>query len=71
MAVDNLLKVLIYKKSLILQLLALQSLKKKLQKRKRLWIRRIDLEKLQKGEFHLLVREMMLYDHEIFLNVSG
>ena len=71
MAVDNLLKVLIYKKSLILQLLALQSLKKKLQKRKRLWIRRIDLEKLQKGEFHLLVREMMLFDHEIFLNVSG
>ena len=71
MTVDNLLKVLIYKKSLILQLLALQSLKKKLQKRKRLWIRRIDLEKLQKGEFHLLVREMMLFDHEIFLNVSG
>ena len=69
MAVDNLSKVLIYRKSLILKLLAMQSLKQKSQKRKRVWMRRIYLERQQKGEFHLLVREMMLFDH-IFLNVS-
>ena len=66
MAVDNLSKVLIYRKSLILKLLAMQSLKQKSQKRKRFWMRRIYLERQQKGEFHLLVREMMLFDHEYF-----
>ena len=66
MAVDNLSKVLIYRKSLILKLLALQSLKQKSQKRKRFWMRRIYLGRQQKGEFHLLVREMMLFDHEYF-----
>ena len=66
MAVDNLSKVLIYRKSLILKLLALQSLKQKSQKRKRFWMRRIYLERQQKGEFHLVVREMMLFDHEYF-----
>ena len=64
MAVDNLSKVLIYRKSLILKLLALQSLKQKSQKRKRFWMRRIYLERQQKGEFHLLAREMILFDHE-------
>ena len=64
MAVDNLSKVLIYRKSLILKLLALQSLKQKSQKRKRFWTRRIYLERQQKGEFHFLVREMMVFDHE-------
>ena len=63
MVVDNLSKVLIYRKSLILKLLALQSLKQKSQRRKRLWMRRIYLESQQNGEFHLLVREMMLFDH--------
>ena len=63
MAVDSLSKVLIYRKSLILKLLALQSLKQKSQRRKRFWMRRIYLESQQNGEFHLLVREMMLFDH--------
>ena len=66
MAVDNLSKVLIYRKSVILKLLAIQSLKQKSQKRKRFWMRRIYLERQQKGEFHLVVREMMLFDHEYF-----
>ena len=51
MAVDNLSKVLIYRKSVILKLLAMQSLKQKSQKRKRFWMRRIYLERQQKGEF--------------------
>ena len=67
MAVDNSSKVLIYRKILNLKLLALQSLKQKSQKRKRFWMRRIYSERQQKGEFHLLVREMMLFDHEYFL----
>ena len=49
MAVDNLSKVLTYRKSLILQLLALQSLKQKPQKRRQFWMRRIYLERQQKG----------------------
>ena len=64
MALDNLSKVLICRKSLVLKLFALQSLKKKSQKRKRFWMKRIYLERQQKGEFHLLVREMMLFDYE-------
>ena len=68
--------ILIYRKSLILKLLrqesqkritkSLQSLRQESQKRKRFWMRRIYLERQQKGEFHLLVREMMLFDHEYF-----
>ena len=70
MAVDNLSKVLIYRKSLILKLLALQSLKRKSQRRKRFWIRHIYLERQQKGEFHLSVREIMLFDHKYFFSVT-
>ena len=51
MAVNNLSKVLIYRKRIILKLLILQSLKQKSQKRERFWMRRIYLEKQQKGEF--------------------
>ena len=70
MAVDNLSKVLIYRKSLILKLLALQSLKRKSQRRKRFWMRQIYLERQQKREFHLSVREIMLFDHEYFVSVT-
>ena len=52
MAADNLSKVLICRKSLILKLLALQSLKQKPQKP---WMKRIYLERKKNGEFHLLV----------------
>ena len=61
MTVDNSSKVLIYRKSLILKLLALQSFKQKSQKQKQFWMRRYYLETQQKGEFHLLAREMMLF----------
>ena len=70
MAVDNLSKVLIYRKSLILKLLALQSLKRKSQRRKRFWMRQIYLERQQKREFHLSVLEIMLFDHEYFVSVT-
>ena len=70
MAVDNLSKVLIHRKSLILKLLALQSLKRKSQRRKRFWMRQIYLERQQKGEFHLSVHEIMLFDHEYFFSVT-
>ena len=66
MDVDNLSKVLIYRKSLILKLLALQSLKRNSQQRRRFWMRRIYLERQQEGKFHLLVRKMMPLDHEYF-----
>ena len=45
-------------------------IKQKSRKQKRLWMRHIYLERQQKGEFHLLVRGMMLIDHEYFLSVS-
>ena len=50
-----------------MKLIALQSLKRKFQKRKTIWMRRVYIERAQKGEFHLLVREMMLFGHEYFL----
>ena len=34
--------------------------------RKRFWIRKIYAEREEKGEFHLLVQEMKLYDHAYF-----
>ena len=64
MAVNNLFEVLIYRISLILKLRALQSLIQKLQKRKRFRMRRIYLERQQKRKFHLLVLEVILFDHE-------
>ena len=50
--------------SLILKLIVLKSLKQKSQKRKRFWVKRIYLERQQKGESHFLVREMMVFVHE-------
>ena len=64
MAVNNLSEVLIYRISLILKLRALQSLIQKLQKRKRFRMRRIYLERQPKRKFHLLVLEVILFDHE-------
>ena len=33
---------------------------------KRLWIRKIYQERKEKGEYHLLIRDMRLYDHSLF-----
>ena len=43
--------------------------KKKLlngRKKKRLWVRKLYAERLQKGEFHLLVRDLRPHDHDFF-----
>ena len=34
--------------------------------KKRFWIRRIYQERILKGEFHLLIKEMIVFDHEYF-----
>ncbi|CAB3989267.1 Hypothetical predicted protein [Paramuricea clavata] len=36
--------------------------------KKRFWVRKIYQERCEKGEYHLLVREMMLFDQEFFTN---
>ena len=36
------------------------------ERRKRMWVRKIFRERKQKGEFHLLIKELRLYDHEYF-----
>ena len=64
MPVDDLSKVLIYGKSFILKLLALQSHKQKSQKPKRFWMRRFSLERQQKGEF-LLATEIFKTKNEL------
>ena len=35
-------------------------------RKKRVWVRKIFQDRKQKGEFHLLLRELKLYDHEYF-----
>ena len=34
--------------------------------KKRFWVRKIYAERLQKGEFHLLVQDLRLHDQEYF-----
>ena len=49
--------------------LLLLLLRKRLQRkkyRKRTWVRKIYKERKTKGEFHLLVKEMKVCDHELF-----
>lgn len=51
----------------LLRLLLLRRRQKRRMKyKKRFWIRRIYAERQQKGEFHLLVKELSIYDHEYF-----
>ena len=43
-------------------------MKKKTKRGKhRMWVRKIFAERKQKGEFHLLVRDLKLHDDEYFL----
>ena len=35
-------------------------------KRKRFWVQQIFMERHSKGEFHVLVKKMKLFDHEFF-----
>ena len=50
-----------------MNLIALQSLKQKSQKRKTIWMRGIHIGRVQKGEFHLLVLEIALFGREYLL----
>lgn len=54
------------------RLLILILLRRRLQRRKyrkRFWIRNIYLNRKAKGEYHTLVREAMLFDHEFFFQM--
>ena len=54
----------------IIRLLLLRRRRKRLEKyKKRFSVRRIYAEREQKGEYHLLVKELMLYDEEYFFTV--
>ena len=48
------------------KLLLLRNLTESKRKRKEMWVRKIYKERKSKGEFHHLIKEMMLYDHELF-----
>ena len=53
----------------IIRLLLLRRRRKRLEKyKKRFSVRRIYAEREQKGEYHLLVKELMLYDEEYFFH---
>lgn len=56
----NLLLVLLLKKR---QLRVTHSHKRK----HRMWVRKIFLERKAKGEYHQLIQELRIYDHEFFL----
>ena len=55
---------LIKKRTLILNLMNL--IRNKQLSRKRFWVRKIYKDRLQKGEFHMLVKDLRLHDHEYF-----
>ena len=51
---------------MILLLLLVRKRRQRLKYRKRFWVRQIYAERRWKGEFNLLVRDLMLCDHEYF-----
>ena len=59
-------KILLVKKRLLLLKLLNQTENKNGRKKKLFWVRKLYAERLQKGEFHLLVRDLRLHDHEYF-----
>ena len=58
-------KLLLIKKKLIL-LQILHRRKQRSKSKKRFWVRKIYAERQQKGEFHLLVKDLRLHDQEYF-----
>ena len=54
------------KKLILWELLSLNSEHKNSIKRKRLWVWQIFMDRNSKGEFHVLVKELKLFDHEFF-----
>ena len=59
-------KLLLLKKINLLKMLVLVNSNKKTKKKKRFWVRRLYKERKMKGEFHLLIQDMKLYDHQLF-----
>ena len=59
-------EILLVKKRLLLLKLLNQTENKNGRKKKRFWVQKLHAERLQKGEFHLLVRDLRLHDHEYF-----
>ena len=57
---------LLLKRALLLYLLRRRLQRRKLKNRKSFWVRELYQERLQKGEFHLLVQDMKLFDHMYF-----
>ena len=67
MAAVNLRYLLLLKARLLIKILLLRRRERRLQKyKKRFWIRKIYEEREQKGEYHLLIKELRLYDAEYF-----
>ena len=54
------------KKALLHYLLRRRLQRRRMKYRKSFWVRKIYQERLQKGEFHLLVQDMKLFDHRYF-----
>ncbi len=66
MAAINTRRLLLLRNNL-LRLFLLRRRRKRITKyKKRFWIRRVYAERQQKGEFHLLVKELILFDQEYF-----
>ena len=63
--------ILLVRKRLLLSKLLNQTENKNGQKKKRFWVRKLYTKRLQKGEFHLLVRDLRLHDHEYFFKYFG
>ena len=55
------------KKLMLLLLLELKYEEENKKIKHRMWVRKIFAERKQKGEFHLLVRDLKLHDDEYFL----
>ena len=67
MAAVNLRYLLLLKARLLIKILLLRRRERRLQKyKKRFWIRKIYEEREQKGEYHLLIKELRLHDAEYF-----
>ena len=57
------------RKQLLIILLLRRRLKRKelkARKKKRFWVRKIYAERIEKGEYHTLVRQMKIFDKEFF-----
>ena len=66
MAALNRRRMLLLRNNLLRLLLLRRRQKQRTRYKKRFWIRRIYAERQQKEEFHLLVKELSIFDHEYF-----